>query len=112
MNSSTLTDPAEVRQCPAVSSQPPETSQPVHPMFMMRPTAGSLEGTRLSVRTQDRSPTHIADHDHVVPPTLLLRRGPMLDAFTAELDDLKARADAKRAFVEREDPSPGEDDSD
>jgi len=30
----------------------------------------------------------------------------------AELADLRTRTDAKRAFVEREDPSPDEDDSD
>jgi hypothetical protein len=61
--------------------------------------------------SHDRSPTHIADHDRSVPPALLWRRGLPLDGFTAELARLRARADAKRAFVEREDPSPGEDDT-
>jgi hypothetical protein len=34
------------------------------------------------------------------------------DAFATELSDLRSRADANRAFVEREDPSPEEDDAD
>ena len=63
-------------------------------------------------RHQDRSPSHIADHDRILPPALLWRRGLPFDGFTAELANLRARADAKRAFVEREDPSPDEDDSD
>jgi len=63
-------------------------------------------------RNENRSPSHIADHDRIVPPALLWRRGLPFDGFTAELADLRARADAKRAFVEREDPSPDEDDSD
>ena len=63
-------------------------------------------------RHQDRSPSHIADHDRILPPALLWRRGLPFDGFTAELADLRVRADAKRAFVEREDPSPDEDDSD
>jgi hypothetical protein len=63
-------------------------------------------------RNENRSPSHIADHDRILPPALLWRRGLPFDGFTAELADLRARADAKRAFVEREDPSPDEDDSD
>ncbi len=62
-------------------------------------------------RNQDRSPSHIADDDRILPPALLWRRGLPFDGFTAELADLRARADARRAFVEREDPSPDEDDS-
>ena len=64
----------------------------------------------IQARGQHRSPSHIADHDQVLPPALVLRRGQPLDAFTAALADLKTKADAKRAFVEREDPSPGGDD--
>lgn len=63
-------------------------------------------------RNQNRSPSHIADHDRILPPALLWRRGLPFDGFTAELADLRAGADARRAFVEREDPSPDEDDSD
>ena len=62
-------------------------------------------------RNENRSPSHIADHDRILPPALLWRRGLPFDGFTAELADLRARADARRAFVEREDPSPDEDDS-
>ena len=65
----------------------------------------------IQARGHDRSPSHIADHDRSLPPALLWRRGMPLDGFTVELTGLRARADAKRAFVEREDPSPGEDDS-
>jgi FHA domain-containing protein len=65
----------------------------------------------MQARGHDRSPSHIADHDRSLPPALLWRRGLPLDGFTAELAGLRARADAKRAFVEREDPSPPEDDS-
>jgi hypothetical protein len=65
----------------------------------------------MQARGHDRSPTHIADHDRSLPPALLWRRGLPLDGLTAELAVLRTRADAKRAFVEREDPSPGEDDS-
>ena len=64
----------------------------------------------MQARSENRSPNHIADHDQIVPPALMLRRGLPLDAFAVELADLKARADSKRAFVEREDPSPSEDD--
>ena len=62
-------------------------------------------------RNENRSPSHIADHDRILPPALLWRRGLPFDGFTAEFADLRARADARRAFVEREDPSPDEDDS-
>ena len=65
----------------------------------------------MQARTEDRSPSHVADRDRILPPALVLRRGLALDAFTADLADLKARADARRAFVEKEDPSPGDDDS-
>jgi hypothetical protein len=65
----------------------------------------------MQARSENRSPSHVADHDRVLPPALLLRRGLPLHAFTAELADLQAQADAKRAFVEREDPSPSEDGS-
>lgn len=60
-------------------------------------------------RGHARSPSHIADRDHVLPPALVLRRGLTPDALTAAVADLKSRADAKRAFVEREDPSPDSD---
>ena len=63
-------------------------------------------------RSQNRSPSYIADLDHTLPPALLVRRGVALDAFATELADLRLRADASRAFVEREDPSPEEDDAD
>jgi pSer/pThr/pTyr-binding forkhead associated (FHA) protein len=63
-------------------------------------------------RSQNRSPTYIADRDQTVPPALLVRRGMAFDAFATELADLRPRADANRAFVEREEPSPEEDDAD
>jgi hypothetical protein len=66
----------------------------------------------LQLRSQERSPSYIADNDVMVPPALVLRRGTSFDGFIAELAELRARADAKRAFVEREDPSPGDDDAD
>jgi predicted component of type VI protein secretion system len=61
--------------------------------------------TRLRVRTA---------HEVVAPEqaALLVRRGMAFDAFATELSDLRSRADANRAFVEREDPSPEEDDAD
>jgi len=62
-------------------------------------------------RSQARSPGYIADHDRILPPALLLRRAEPLAGLTAALADLRARADARRAFVEREDPSPAEDDA-
>jgi hypothetical protein len=65
----------------------------------------------VQARNQDRSATHIADDDRILPPALLLRRGLPSDSFTAALADLRARADTRRAFVEREDPTPGEDES-
>ncbi|HEY7647583.1 MAG TPA: FHA domain-containing protein [Methylomirabilota bacterium] len=61
---------------------------------------------------ENRNPGHIADYDQMVPPALALRHGLPLDRFAAGLADLKAKADAKRAFVEREDPSPDDDDTD
>jgi hypothetical protein len=63
------------------------------------------------VRAQERSPSYVADDDRILPPALLVRPGRPFDRFTADLAGLRAGADAKRAFVEREDPSPGEDDS-
>jgi hypothetical protein len=66
----------------------------------------------MQARSQNRSPSHIADHDEIVPPVLLVRRGLSLDGFAIALADLRIRADANRAFVEREDPSPEEDDAD
>jgi hypothetical protein len=62
----------------------------------------------IQVRGQERSPSYIADNDVMLPPALVLRRGLTLDALTAELPQLRARADTRRTFVEREDPSPGE----
>jgi hypothetical protein len=66
----------------------------------------------LQARADERSPSHIADTDVMLPPALVLRRGLPLDGFLAELAELRARADARRTFVEREDPSPGEDEPD
>jgi hypothetical protein len=63
-------------------------------------------------RSQNRSPSYVADLDQPLPPALLVRRGMAFDAFATELADLRSRADANRAFVEREDPSPEEDDTD
>lgn len=71
-----------------------------------------VAGLWVQARSQNRSPSYIADHDQLVPPALLVRRGVSLDAYVTGVADLKAKADAKRAFVEREDPSPEEDDSD
>jgi hypothetical protein len=39
-----------------------------------------------------------------------MRRGVSLERFATEVTDLRPRADAKRAFVEREDPSPDDED--
>jgi pSer/pThr/pTyr-binding forkhead associated (FHA) protein len=61
-------------------------------------------------RGQNRSPSYVADRDHVVPPALVMRRGVSLERFATEVTDLRPRADAKRAFVEREDPSPDDED--
>ena len=66
----------------------------------------------MQARSQNRSASHIEDRDHVVPPALVRRRPVTLDAFADQLAGLKATADARRAFVEREDPSPAEDDAD
>jgi hypothetical protein len=62
--------------------------------------------------SRNRSANYIPDRNEIVPPALALRRGEPLETFVADLRDLKARADAKRAFVEKEDPSPTEDSSD
>lgn len=56
--------------------------------------------------SQNRSANYIPDRNEMVPPALLLRGGEPLDVFVADLGGLKAQADAKRAFVEKEDPSP------
>jgi pSer/pThr/pTyr-binding forkhead associated (FHA) protein len=61
-------------------------------------------------RGQNRSPSYVADRDHVVPPVLVMRRGVSLERFATEVTDLRPRADDKRAFVEREDPSPDDED--
>ena len=66
----------------------------------------------MQARSENRSPSHIADRDRILPPVLVLRRGRSLDDFAVDLADLKARADARRAFVENEDPSPGDDEPD
>ncbi|PYN18341.1 MAG: hypothetical protein DME05_01250 [Candidatus Rokuibacteriota bacterium] len=66
----------------------------------------------MQARSENRSPSHIADRDRIVPPALVLRRGLSLDDFAVTLADLKARADARRVVVEKEDPSPGDDESD
>jgi len=66
----------------------------------------------MQARSENRSPSHIADRDRILPPVFVLRRGRSLDDFAVDLADLKARADALRAFVEKEDPSPGDDEPD
>jgi len=66
----------------------------------------------MQARSENRNPSHIADRDRIVPPALVLRRGLSLDDFAVTLADLKARADARRVVVEKEDPSPGDDESD
>jgi pSer/pThr/pTyr-binding forkhead associated (FHA) protein len=63
-------------------------------------------------RGQNRSPSYIGDRDLIVPPALVMRRGESLDRFATDLTALRGKADANRAFVEREDPSPDEDESD
>ncbi|PYM75731.1 MAG: hypothetical protein DME03_10465 [Candidatus Rokuibacteriota bacterium] len=63
-------------------------------------------------RSQNRSPSYVGDRDLVVPPALVMRRGETLERFAPDLSDLRGKADANRAFVEREDPSPEEDESD
>jgi hypothetical protein len=65
----------------------------------------------VQARSQARSPSHIADDDRILPPALVVRRGLPFDGFTATLAGLPARADARRAFVEREDPTPADDES-
>jgi hypothetical protein len=61
-------------------------------------------------RSQNRSPSYIGDRDLVVPPALVMRRGASLERFATDLSDLRGKADANRVFVEREDPSPDEED--
>jgi hypothetical protein len=39
-----------------------------------------------------------------------MRRGASLERFATDLSDLRGKADANRVFVEREDPSPDEED--
>jgi hypothetical protein len=63
-------------------------------------------------RGQNRSPSYIGDRDLIVPPALVMRRGESLDRFATDLTALRGKADANRAVVEREDPSPDEDESD
>jgi hypothetical protein len=62
--------------------------------------------------SQNRSANYIPDRNEIVPPALALRGGEPLETFVADLRELKAQADAKRAFVEKEDPSPTDDSSD
>jgi pSer/pThr/pTyr-binding forkhead associated (FHA) protein len=63
-------------------------------------------------RGQNRSPSYVGDRDLIVPPALVMRRGESLDRFATDLTALRGKADANRAFVEREDPAPDEDESD
>jgi hypothetical protein len=63
-------------------------------------------------RGQNRSPSYVGDRDLIVPPALVMRRGEPLERFATDLTTLRGKADANRAFVEREDPSPDEDESD
>jgi FHA domain len=65
----------------------------------------------IQVRAQERNPAYIDDRDQVLPPALLWRRGLPLERFATELAQLRARADAKRTFIEREDPTPDEDET-
>ena len=67
-------------------------------------TIGAIQWTE--ARRHNRSATYIANHDQILPPAFLLRHGRPLDGFVADLGELKAKADAKRAFVEKEDPAP------
>jgi hypothetical protein len=62
-------------------------------------------------RGQNRSPSYVGDRDLVVPPALVMRRGESLERFATDLTALRGKADANRSFVEREDPSPDEDES-
>jgi len=63
-------------------------------------------------RGQNRSAAYIPDRNRIVPPWLMVRRGEPLQEFVVRFDALKGQADARRAFVEAEDPSPDEDSSD
>ena len=54
-------------------------------------------------RSQNRSPSYVGDRDLVVPPALVMRRGESLERFATDLSDLRGKADANRAFVDRED---------
>lgn len=65
-----------------------------------------------SAYSQNRSANYIPDRNKIVPPALMLRGGEPLQKFVAGLGELKEQADAKRAFVEAEDPSPDDDASD
>jgi hypothetical protein len=66
----------------------------------------------VQVRAQNRDPSYMPDRDRLLPPALLVRRGVPPGALAAALVDLKARADGKRVFAEREDPSPADPDPD
>jgi hypothetical protein len=76
------------------------------------PTVALAATLWVHVHTQERSPGYIDDRDRIVPPALLWRRGVPLDSFTTELKQLRVRVDEKRRFVEREDPTPDEDETD
>ena len=73
-------------------------------------TLGAAQWTLTN--SQNRSANYIPDRNEMVPPALLLRRGEPLDTFVADLGGLTAQADAKRAYVEKEDPAPSDDSSD
>ncbi|MEO8751501.1 MAG: FHA domain-containing protein [Casimicrobiaceae bacterium] len=73
-------------------------------------TLGAAQWTLTNA--QNRSANYIADRNEMVPPALLLRRGEPLEVFVADLGALTAQADAKRAFVEKEDPAPSDDSAD
>jgi hypothetical protein len=60
----------------------------------------------------NRSASYIPDRNKIVPPMLMLRHGEPLEQFVVSFGDLKGQADAKRKFVETEDPSPDDDSSD
>jgi hypothetical protein len=65
-----------------------------------------------AIHGQNRSASYIPDRNKIVPPVLMLRGGKPLEKFAVSLGELKGQADAKRAFVETEDPSPDDDSSD
>jgi FHA domain len=73
-------------------------------------TLGAAQWTMTNGR--NRSANYIPDRNEMVPPALLLHSGEPLQVFVAGFPELKAQADSKRAFVEKEDPAPSDDSED